>query len=192
MATAPEAIEELPKSLGSDLRAVRQSRGMTLEEMAVALGRSVGWVSQVERNLSVPRLSDVQAMAKALDAPLSIFFGAHQTPEPEAGRIVRAKGRRTIGVADGLAESLLSPDLTDTFEVVHSTFAPGARRDAPMTRPTTEVGYVVSGKLDLWIGATLFHLNAGDSFRLRGEPLRWANPYREPAELIWVISPPVY
>ena len=37
-----------------------------------------------------------------------------------------------------------------------------------------------------------FTLNVGDSFRLRGEPYRWANPYEQAAVVIWVIAPPVY
>ncbi|MEL6481261.1 MAG: XRE family transcriptional regulator, partial [Pseudomonadota bacterium] len=32
----------------------------------------------------------------------------------------------------------------------------------------------------------------GDSFRIREEPFRWANPYEDPAVVVWVISPPVY
>ncbi len=76
--------------------------------------------------------------------------------------------------------------------MVHSTFAPGSRLDAPVTRPTQEVGYLISGRLDLDIAGRAFTIHPGDSFRIRGEPFRWANPYKEPAVAIWVIAPPVY
>ena len=91
-----------------------------------------------------------------------------------------------------MLEELVSPDLTDDFEVIHSTFAPGARRDTAITRDTQEVGYIVAGMLDLWIGEQPFTVSAGDSFRIRGESYRWANPYPNPAIAVWVISPPVY
>ena len=39
-------------SLGTDLRALRKTRGLTLQDIADRLGRSVGWVSQIERDLS--------------------------------------------------------------------------------------------------------------------------------------------
>jgi len=87
---------------------------------------------------------------------------------------------------------MLSPDLTDDFEVVHSVFEPGAKLRAPNMRPTQEVGYLVSGRLDMMIGGRQFTLSAGDSFRIRGEAYQWANPYAEPAVAIWVIAPPVY
>ncbi|MEO1470692.1 MAG: XRE family transcriptional regulator [Pseudomonadota bacterium] len=180
-------------TLGRDLRALRLARGLTLEDMASRLDRSVGWVSQVERDLSTPRLSDVEAMATVLGVPLSILFGAAPAPAEEAGRIVRARARRVVGERDrGLVESLLSPDLTDGFEVIHSTFMPGARRVTPIRRPTTELATLIEGRLDLSFGEDWFTLEAGDSVRIREEPFRWANPYDRPAVAIWVISPPVY
>ncbi|MEM6488041.1 MAG: helix-turn-helix domain-containing protein [Pseudomonadota bacterium] len=192
----PEDRAPLPPtagSLGGDLRALRAARGLTLGDMAKALGRSVGWVSQVERDISTPRMSDIEAMARVLGVSRSILFGAAAPRPGEAGRIVRADARRVVGErARGLVESLLSPDLTDDFEVIHSTFQPGARRSGPIERPTQEVAYIVEGKLDIWLGEDRFTVARGDSFRVRGEQLAWANPYDEPAVAIWVIAPPVY
>ena len=59
-------------------------------------------------------------------------------------------------------------------------------------RPTQEVGYVVSGNLNLWIENEMFELEPGDSFRIRGEQFKWANPNDENAVVIWVIAPPIY
>jgi mannose-6-phosphate isomerase-like protein (cupin superfamily) len=87
---------------------------------------------------------------------------------------------------------LLSPDLTDDFEMVHSTFAPGSKSPHPVTRPTQEVAYLVSGRLDIEIAGTMHTIHPGDSFRIRGETFRWVNPYPDPAEAVWVIAPPVY
>ncbi|MEO0429314.1 MAG: XRE family transcriptional regulator [Pseudomonadota bacterium] len=186
-------MQHTSPSLGRDLRALRATRGLTLGDVAGALGRSIGWLSQVERDLSRPSVQDLQALAGLFRVPLSLFFGSADAPAREAGRIVRAAARRTIGERDGgLSESLLSPDLTDSFEMVHSVFAPGAERTGFVTRPTQEVAYMVSGKLDLWIGADEFTVATGDSFRIREEPFRWANPYEDPAIAVWVISPPVY
>lgn len=155
------------KTLGADLRSLRKSRRLTLGDVATRLGKSVGWLSQVERDLS--------------------------TPAPESDRIVRAQARRSIGErAPGLVEDLLSPDLTGTFEVIHSTFLPGASRTKAATRETAELAVTIAGKLDVWPGEDAFTVAAGDSFRVRGESLRWANPYDAPTVAVWVISPPVY
>lgn len=180
-------------TLGADLRALRKARGLTLSDLSERLHRSVGWLSQVERDKSNPSMSDLRLIAGALDAPVSLLFGQGAAPAQEQGYIVRAGARRSMGGGeDGLVEELLSPDLTDAFEVIHSTFRPGARLGAPSQRPTQEVGYVISGTLDLTIDGQCFTVGPGDSFRLRGEIFEWENPYEEAAVVIWVIAPPVY
>lgn len=180
-------------TFGRDLRALRKSRGLTLSDLATRMDRSVGWLSQVERDISEPSMEDIKRLAAILRVSVSTFFGQTPAPEGEAGVIVRKGARRPIGHrAAGLVEELLSPDLTDEFEVVHSTFEPGAARKTPVTRPTQEVGYIVSGTLDITIADATHRLTEGDSFRLRGEPFRWANPGTVPCVAIWVIAPPVY
>lgn len=181
------------QTLGADLRSLRKARGMTLEGLAQAVGRSVGWLSQVERDLSAPSIDDLRDLAAALDVSISMFFGRGAVVEDEAGYVVRKTARRPIGSdQSGLIEELLSPDLTDDFEVVHSTFQPGTRLAQPVQRPTQEVAYLISGRLDMNIAGREFTIHAGDSFRVRGEPFQYANPYDEPAVAIWVIAPPVY
>ncbi len=181
------------QTLGADLRSLRKTRGLTLEEMAQALDKSVGWLSQVERDISSPRMSDLRQMAELFDVPLSLFFGSHAGPEQEAGLIVRGDHRRVVGVYDsGLVETLLSPDLTDDFEVIHSTFQPGSSRRHDTRRDTQELAYMVAGQLDIRIDGQPFTVSQGDSFRIRGQAYRWSNPYDTPAVAVWVISPPVY
>jgi transcriptional regulator with XRE-family HTH domain len=183
----------IPSTLGADLRALRKSRGLTLEELAGELSMSVGWLSQVERDISTPDTETLKKMAQAFDVPMSLFFGTSAGPVAETGRIVRAKNRRAIGMRDGgLVEELLSPDLTDDFEVVHSTFMPGSSRETATMRPTQEVAYLISGQLDIWLDGEFFAIHSGDSFRVRGQSMRWSNPYSAPAVAVWVISPPVY
>ncbi|WP_299964996.1 XRE family transcriptional regulator [uncultured Roseobacter sp.] len=182
-----------PDTLGADLRALRKARGLTLAELAQTLRRSVGWLSQVERDKSTPSITDLRQIAAALEVSVSILFRHAAAPAEEAGYVVRHSARRQIGdTVAGLVEELLSPDLTDDFEMVHSTFQPRSRITEAVTRPTQEVGYLVSGKLDLEIAGVTHTITPGDSFRIRGEAFRWANPYPDPAIAIWVIAPPVY
>ncbi|MFO6463481.1 helix-turn-helix domain-containing protein [Jannaschia sp. KMU-145] len=174
-------------ALGADLRALRQSRGLTLAALADRLDRSVGWMSQVERDLSTPDDATLARIAETLDAPLSMLT------DRAAGEVVRADRRRPIGErVPGLTETLLSPDLTDGFEVIHSTFRPGARSEGRVSRHTTEIAHLLSGRLTVWLGTSRHDLNAGDTIRLRGQAFRWSNPHPEAAVAIWIISPAIY
>lgn len=179
--------------LAGDIRALRKARGLTLAETGLKLGRSVGWVSQVERGLSTPSLSDIRALAELFGVPISLFFSHDVPQESERGVIVRAGRRRALGTHEsGLVEELLSPDLGGSFEMVRSAFAPGAELKAEARRPTEEAGYVASGLFDIQISGVWHRLGEGDSFRFDGKPYRWRNPGAEPAVVIWVVSPPVY
>ncbi|MCF6234079.1 MAG: XRE family transcriptional regulator [Rhodobacteraceae bacterium] len=193
MTHAAPLSSTLSSTLGADLRALRKARGLTLNDLAARLDRSVGWLSQVERDLSDPSITDLRHIAAELEIRVSTLFGQSPAPADEVGYVVRNGARRPIGsYTAGLIEELLSPDLTDDFEMVHSTFEPYSEIAVPICRPTQEVGYLISGKLDLEIGTRRFTINPGDSFRIRGELHRWINPYSEPAIAIWVIAPPVY
>ena len=190
---APKDMQLPSRTVGQDIRALRKARGLTLTDLAERVGRSVGWMSQVERDLSKPSIDELRRLAGVLEVSLSLFLGQAAADETEQGRIVRKASRRQLGQREqGLTEELLSPDLTDDFEMFHSTFRPGAEMAEFITRPTQEVGYLVSGRLKLFLGADEFDLNPGDSFRIRGEPYRWANPYSKEARAVWVIAPPVY
>lgn len=181
------------QSLGLDVRGLRKSRGLTLNELALRISRSVGFLSQVERGLSSPSIDDLRAIAEALDVPTSWFFAHDSQNDDERGVIVRADTRRALGTAEsGIVEELLSPDLGGAFEMFRSVFQPGAEMKDPIFRETEEAGIVVSGTFEIWIEGRHYTLEAGDSFRFDHKPYRWKNSGSEPAVVIWVVSPPVY
>ena len=196
VALRQKALQKAPLrssgKIGSDIRALRRSRNWTLNDLAEQLDRSVGWLSQVERNVSEPALEDIRKIAGLFSLPVSFFF-TDAAVSDEAAYIVRAGSRRIMSdTPKGLAESLLSPDLGGAFEIVHSVFAPGAACPEPFVRSTEEAGYVLEGSLVLFIDGVRFELYPGDSFHFAGEEITWINEGKTNAVLIWVIAPPVY
>ena len=193
---APHVVEDAVRSgsgIGADIRALRKARGLNLAELALRTGRSIGFISQVERGLSEPAIGDLRRLADIFEVPLGFFFMGAEADGADRGHVVRADRRRHLGnPEDGLVESLLSPDLGGRFEMFHCVFQPGAELPKEIERASEEAGYVVSGRLELWIGDRKFTLDPGDSFRFREEPYRWRNPGNTETVVIWVISPPVY
>ncbi|SNX71099.1 XRE family transcriptional regulator [Cereibacter ovatus] len=180
--------------IGDDIRALRKARGMTLAQVAAALGRSVGWLSQVERGQSVPSVQDLGRIAELFDLNISFFFRSAARHPQEQGRIVRAADRSRIGSpGSGLTEDLLSPGLAGSFEMIRSVFAPRSKsRGLRSGVEKEDGGVVIAGRLILRIGTLTAELGPGDSFQFRGEDYAWENPGDEPAEVLWVVSPPVY
>ncbi len=185
--TAPSGL------IGDDIRALRKQRGLTLSDLAEALGRSIGWLSQIERNQTDPSIQDLQKISRQFDIPISFFFRNSEAPAEELGTIVRKQNRSALGSRDsGLLEELLSPDIAGDFEMLRSVFAPGAQSADKPARPAQEGGFVVSGQLDIWIGGHHHTLGEGDSFQFQNKTCKWRNCGDEPAVVIWVISPPIY
>lgn len=191
--TAEARDADVSANIGRDLRAIRQSKGLTLTEVAASLGCSIGYLSQVERGISMLPTEELRRVAQLFDVPLGWFLLLSDVPEDERGLITRSELRRRSGnVGDGLIEELLSPDLSGSYEVIHSVFAPGAKLQEPTRRATEETAYMVTGTLDISIGDRRFTVKAGDSFRFKEELFSWENNYDEPAVAIWVVSPPIY
>lgn len=190
--TSSMAIE-VRNHVGNDVRALRKSHGYTITQLANAMDRSVGWLSQVERGQTDASIEDIRQLSKILEVPISFFFRNDLAEEAERGFVVRKKSRASLGSRqDGLVEELLSPDLSGEFEIIHSTFEPDHESDWINARPSQEAGYLISGSLQLSFRDRGFLLMAGDSFQFQNEDYRWANTGSEPAIAVWVISPPIY
>jgi len=135
-------------AVGRMIRSLRKSKGLTIPELALRIGRSVGFVSQVERGLSQASIQDLRTIAQEFDVPLSWFFQHDDVPAEERGFVVRAANRRTVGNSvAGLTEQLLSPDLGGAVEIIRSVFEPGAELPSIEQRDTEEAAYDDSGAL---------------------------------------------
>lgn len=180
-------------ALGEEIRKLRKARSKTLAEISLATGRSISFISQLERGRAEIPISDLKRIALTLGVPLDWFFMVNGQPTAESGRVIRAASRRRLGsLTGGLTEESLSPTIGGAFEMFLSTMASGASFEAKTTRGTEEEGFLISGQLNLWIGEHPFSLNAGDSFRIVNEPYRWENPGEVDAVVIWVIAPPAF
>jgi transcriptional regulator with XRE-family HTH domain len=180
---------------GSELRELRRARSMTLAELALASGLSVGHLSQIERGVSQPSVKALQSLARALGVTVSWFFkAAGATDEAERGYIVRRGSRRKLSFDQGVTDELLSPNLSRGIELLSCTLPPGAESGAePYTHRGEESGVVIQGKLELWVGDRYFVLGEGDSFAFASdEPHRTRNPGNIDTVVIWAISPPTY
>lgn len=184
---------EVRNHFGNDVRGLRKSHGYTITQLANAMDRSVGWLSQVERGQTDASIEDIRQLSKIFEVPISFFFRNDLAEEAERGYVVRKQSRASLGSRqDGLVEELLSPDLSGEFEIIHSTFESDSQSDWIKARPSQEAGYLISGSLQLSFRDRGFQLEAGDSFQFQNEDYRWANNGTQPAIAIWVISPPIY
>ena len=183
--------------IGRQIRDLRKAKGITLVAMAEAIGKSVGYVSQVERGVSSLPIPVLQAISEVLGVQISWFFHAdQQAPMDELNHIVRAAGRRRLDYAGtGISEELLSPRLSGQLQMIMTSFAPGAETGKESRkRKGEEGGYIQSGTLELRVGEKTFLLQQGDSFTITGDEPHFARNPSEDEEtvVIWVVTPAGY
>ena len=185
------------ETLGAEIRELRKARGLTLEELASRIGRSVGYVSQVERGLSPLTIPNLKAIAEILGVGVNWFFrndGGTQSSD-EQGLIVRRENRGRLDFpGSGVTEELLSPSLNGLFEMILGRFAPGAETgDAKYAQTGEEGGMVITGELELIVDGITHRLRAGGSFTFPlSAPHKSRNPTDQETTVLWVVAPPTY
>lgn len=182
--------------LGQQIRELRQSRSLTLAELARRINRSVGWLSQIERGLYDVSITAMHEIAKALNVQISWFFQTdNPPPAEERGLIVRKAHRRTFDFhGTGAHEEILSPSLNGQFLLIETTFAPGTSTgDRGRERHGEEAGLVLRGVLELQVEGRTHRLHKGDSFTLpESGTHRCHNPGQQPTVVLWVVSTGAY
>lgn len=190
------AIAEHDLWFGMQLRTLRKAAKLSMTDLAKKSNLSVGMISQIERGSASPSIRSLRQIGDALGVPLAMFFeDGKQPPFDEMGKIVRKDGRRQLFLSNnGVEKQLLTPDLDGATEILLVTIAPGGSSGPEhYAHKGEDAGLVLSGTLELWIDGKQFVLNAGDSFRFKSNLAhRFANPGEATAEVVWVITPPLY
>jgi len=177
--------------LGERLRAIRQLRRKTLKEVAGAAGVSESFLSQLERGRTNATIATLQRLSTALGIDVSDLFGASATRP----RVLRKDARDFVSWGLLGRKALLTPKPFHSLEVVVARFAPGGSTgDEPYTHgDSEELLIVVEGRVHVQVGEDLYDVAAGDSVHYESStPHRVANAGDEPAEVLFVISPPSY
>jgi len=182
-----------PAQVGIEIRDLRKAKRMTIKELSLETGLSVGHLSEIERGLASPSIKALRDVAEALGATISWFMHSIDGGDPrERDYVVRAGNRRTLRPVSEITEELLSPNLRGHLEVLLSRFPPhAAGAEVVYSHEGEEAGVVLSGALDLWIGGQCFSLFEGDSFSFPSStPHRYRNPGQAEALVIRVMTPP--
>lgn len=156
--------------LGEQIRNIRKSRDFTLKALAEQTGLSIGYISQIERNLTDPSLSTLRKISAALDVPTYLFMG-----EAEADNTLTTRKNQVITLSQphsNIRYHLLTP--MPSAEFVPQSLIIGFELEAhakdgerPVIHPSEEIIMVQSGELDVIIGTERIHLMEGDSTLIR-------------------------
>lgn len=178
------------QKLGQRIRDLRSKAGMTLAELAKATGVSIGTLSQLERGLVSPTVRTVYTVANALGVMPAWLIDPSQMPSrtAESRYIVRASQRSRLLDIGGIRKDIASPAASERLRGFFMVIQPGCNSGAqPYSHKGEEIGFLLSGTLELQIDGETFTLNEGDCFAFSSDkPHHFANPGSRPASVFWV------
>ena len=176
-------------NLGARIREARRQRHLTLERLAEKSRLSIGFLSQVERDITRPSLGSLARIASSLDLPVSALL--HLPDLPNA--ISRAEGRGLHVIPpDGLAFEQLSTTFPgQLLRALKLRVPPGYRGTTPPFEGELVV-YALKGTIRYILDGTIYELEPGDAFHfsaMRGYEI--SNPNDSAAEVLAIGTEPL-
>ncbi|WP_339486277.1 helix-turn-helix domain-containing protein [Pseudomonas sp. EL_65y_Pfl2_R95] len=170
------------------IRDLRKHKKVSLEALAEQIGRSVGFVSQVERAISKPTVADLTAISEALGVSTSYFYNLSKPRE--VSWVTRPDERRTLYYAGEITDVLVSPSMSAGFSMLESHLAPGASSgEGHLDDSSEQGGFVLEGELTIWLDAEPVTLLANDGFQLPPHSqFRYANLSQQATRVLWVFK----
>lgn len=146
--------------LGSRLRERRKELRLTLKEVADKAGLSVGFISQIERDITTPSLSSLVSVARVLGYHVSDFLAQPKVTAPMTRHAERP--HYAIG-----GSSLTYERLSTTFpgNVLRSVLIhePPGHRSEPISHEGEEIFFIVEGAITVEVDGERVELETGDS-----------------------------
>jgi transcriptional regulator with XRE-family HTH domain len=194
----PSGPEPAAGNLGAALRAARESRGLSLREVARQVEVSPSFISQVELGKAKPSVGTLYALVSVLGISLNELLGSGPsdapTPAPAAwpridDPVVRAGERRRVQMSGVVWEQLTADDpLVDFLHVEYSPGSASCPEDDMVRHGGREYGVIVTGRLEVQVGFETYSLGPGDSIHFDSStPHRLSNPHEQPCTAVWFV-----
>lgn len=187
----PRHADAIDGTIGRRLRLLRETRRMPLTAMALSLGKSVGYLSQVERGLSSLPVRDLVRIAELLEVDfLSLVSPVEVGEEPSPVRRA-ADTSPVVFHPSGITKRPLAPAAPGKLQLFLMTLEPGASTGTDLySHAGEEAGLVLEGSIRLTIATETHSLAQGDAFRFPSTtPHGFANAAQQRSVVLWVNSP---
>lgn len=198
----------MPFDLGSQLRAAREAKNLSLRSVAAAVGVSASLLSQVETGKTQPSVSTLYALVTHLGLSLDSLINRERprsgaSEVPRVGSPSRGEGRTSdsvvqrwednplIEMENGVTWERLAVGDTQVASPIVVTYAPGGSSSMEgklMRHEALEYGIILEGTLTLKLELESYDIEPGDSFCFDAHrPHLYVNQTDKPARGVWFV-----
>jgi DNA-binding transcriptional MerR regulator/quercetin dioxygenase-like cupin family protein len=176
------------KAIGTRLRQLRVRGGLSLAQVAKAVGISLGFLSALERSHMSASVGTLRKLARFYKTNIIDFY---DTAEPNS-HLVRPDRRKVLEAGPGVRMELLAWG-NAVMEPHLFRIAPQAGSGEFYAHVGEEFLYVLRGALQISLEKEEYRLKSGDSFYFESAlPHSWKNPGRTETVILWVNTPPTF
>jgi transcriptional regulator with XRE-family HTH domain len=175
--------------LGERLRELRQSKGLTLKQLAERAEVSAGLLSQIENGTTDPSLATLRKLSEVFEEEIASLFAEPNAP---LVHVSRPGERKRISAPRGaIVYERLTPGRGD-LEVLHAELAPGDTSSSePRGHASTECVVVLTGTVRIDVGDESYDLVAGEAITFDSRlPHRFTNASDAAASITVSVTPP--
>ncbi|THF65396.1 helix-turn-helix domain-containing protein [Pseudothauera rhizosphaerae] len=168
-ATAGDPDAEIAQAVGTNLRRLRTQHQLSLDALSRLSGVSRAMLGQVELGRSVPSITVLYKVARALEVPVTSFLGAQREP---GNVVLRAAETRVELSARGQVSTRAlfaahQPTRTEFFELRLARLAEERLAACP---PGTRANLVVvHGSITVAVGDEEYTLATGDAIQFTAD-----------------------
>ena len=158
--------------VGSKIKGIRESKGLSLEEVAERSGLSLDQITSIENDQNLPSLGPLIKIARALGVRLGTFMDDNDALGPVVCRAKERESKSSISFSNGAADARK-----------HMDYHPLAQQKAgrhmepfiidinPEEEPNFQLSahegeefiYVMQGEVEIVYGKDTYNLKEGDS-----------------------------
>ena len=177
-------------NIGKRIQQYRKKNGLTLAELASRSELSKGFLSQVERDLTSPSIATLSDIVEALGISLAEFFNDAKSQEKFIFKVEDhfdddQGGVRVHWIVPNAQKNDMEPILIE--------LDPGQVSTTIEPHSGEEFGYVLQGRLSLYLDGKRHSLKKGQTFYLKGSLSHYLkNDSKSIASVLWVCTPPIF
>ena len=169
--------------LGGLIRQRRKKLSMTMQDLATTAGVSVGYVSQIDRDMAVPSLGTLAQIADALSVEVEYFVKSQKPTDA----ISWAEGRQQFFMGGSSVRYEAVTNQYPSSEI--SSFilnVPAGYASETVSHEGEKIIFVLEGMIHQVLDGQTFEMRSGDCLHFDGAtPHSWSNPTDHEARVLW-------
>ena len=161
-------VEERPleKALGHQVRVLRRERDLSVADLGAAAGISPGMISKIENGAISPSLASINAIASALNVPITALFAAFEETRDCShvkrgqGVLIERRGTKVGHIYELLGAGIRGDVVVEPYLI---TLQEEAEAYTSFRHVGTEFIYMLTGEVVYHHSGLDYHLGPGDA-----------------------------